>query len=263
MLISDSTRRAYECDLNKFARWYEETTGSPPDWDSVGPLDIAEFKRYLLTRGQKPSTINRALHALSHYFEQRDMPNPCREIKKVEGEPLPPRWLDRTEKQKFVRAVREYGSNRDYAMVVLMLHCGLRVSEVCSRKVGYVDRDFLKIQGKGEKYREVPLNSTARSALIPLLKGRSSEDWLFPSKRGGPMTPRNLQKLFARYSRLAGIEVTPHDLRHSFCKSLIDAGHGLSLVGDYAGHSSLETTRRYTAPSREELKEAAEDIAWN
>jgi integrase/recombinase XerC len=77
----------------------------------------------------------------------------------------------------------------------------------------------------------------------------------------GPMTPRGVQTLLARYGAQAGLDdLSPHALRHSFCKSLIDAGVGLEQVAALAGHESLETTRRYCTPSRLDLERAVERI---
>gem|GEM_PF-182672 len=99
---------------------------------------------------------------------------------------------------------------------------------------------------KGSKYRELPLNATARRTLGDYLAKLSGE-WLFPSKNG-PMTRRLAEKVIVKYARLAGVEATPYRLRHTFCKMLVDAGESLDRVAVLAGHENLNTTARYTWP---------------
>lgn len=77
--------------------------------------------------------------------------------------------------------------------------------------------------------------------------------YLFTSQRGQKLTRRGAEHLVARYAREAGLEVTPHVLRHTFCKSLVDAGESLDRVAMLAGHANLNTTARYTRPTEADL----------
>jgi integrase/recombinase XerC len=112
-------------------------------------------------------------------------------------------------------------------------------------------------KGKGSKRRQIPLNKDARQALLSL--GYSEHAGkprpVFIGQRG-PLTPRGLQILLGAYVRAAGVkDVTPHSLRHSFCKNLVDAGVSLEKIAALAGHESLETTRRYCEPSLQDLQQ--------
>lgn len=82
------------------------------------------------------------------------------------------------------------------------------------------------------------------------------------SGKNGPMTKRAAERMFKKYYRLSGVDVTPHRLRHTFCKMLIDAGESLDRVAMLAGHENLNTTARYTKPGREDLEMAVEKLAW-
>ncbi|MCS5697317.1 tyrosine-type recombinase/integrase, partial [Desulfofundulus thermocisternus] len=110
--------------------------------------------------------------------------------------------------------------------------------------------------------REVPLNVTARRIIQEWLTVHPGGDWLFPGRRKGHITARTAEKILEKYARLAGVEVTPHQLRHTFCKMLVDAGESLDRVAVLAGHSNLNTTARYTRPGIQDLEKAVEKLSW-
>ncbi|WP_245574417.1 tyrosine-type recombinase/integrase [Desulfovirgula thermocuniculi] len=156
---------------------------------------------------------------------------------------------------------------KDGALLALLLHAGLRVSEAVNLRVQDVvirERSgFVRVRhGKGGKYREVPLNVTVRRILKEYLAELPPQsEWLFPSKRG-PMAPRVVQKRLKLFGRIAGVEVTPHKLRHTFCKTLVDAGESLDKVELLTGHTRLDTTAIYTRPGRTDLERAVEKLSW-
>ena len=115
--------------------------------------------------------------------------------------------------------------------------------------------------GQGGKRREIPLNKDARQVLFDLgyANHKGQKEAIFIGQRG-PMTPRGVESMFRKYVAHTELdEVTPHKLRHTFCKNLIEAGVSLEKVALLAGHENLETTRRYCSPSEHDL-EAAVDL---
>lgn len=269
--LSDRTVASYIGDLNRFAAWMAQTCGGEFDPVSVTPLDVADYRRFMLDRGKKPATVNHALDVLRSFFawavsEGIVRADPSAETRRVKEQRQAPRWLDRKDLTAFVRAAQKHGTLRDQALVMLFLHAGLRVSEAVSLRTEDVtvrDRSGSVVvrRGKGDKRREVPLNVTARKVLGEYLAGLRGE-WLFPGKRGKPMTARAAQKRLAGFGRLAGVEVTPHMLRHTFCKMLVDAEESLDRVAVLAGHNNLNTTARYTRPSEKDLERAVEKLSW-
>lgn len=268
---------AYIGDIQKFGNFLMKKYGSF-NAGAVTPLDLVEYRRYLQDNGGrsggkgKPATVNRALISLKIFFgwlvkngEIKD--NPAGEIKQVAVVTTQaPKWLDRNEQNRFFREVREL-STRDEAMTGLMLHAGLRVSEICA-----LSRDDLQVgeragkvtirQGKGNKYREVPLNATIRKILSRWLE-ENPEGPLFPNHHGNPISARGVRHLISQYAYKAKLEgVSPHTFRHTFCKNLIDLGVPIDQVAAMAGHSSLDITKRYTAPSMADLQAAVEKTAW-
>lgn len=266
-----ATIETYLGAARRFARWWKETTGEKFDPAAVTVLDVADYRRHLLNAGKKPSTVNLYLDAVSALFawasgEGLAQSDPADGVRRLPEERTLPRWLTKRELGALLRALQKHGSPRDRALVALLLHAGLRVSEAVSLRVqDAVIRErsgHVKVQhGKGGKHREVPLNVTARKLLSAWLERHPGGEWLFPGK-SGPMTPRAVQKRLKELGRLAGVDVTPHRLRHTFCKMLVDAGESLDRVALLAGHASLDTTAVYTKPGRADLERAVEKLSW-
>ena len=178
-----------------------------------------------------------------------------------------PRWLDRKSLGALVRAVQRYGTPRDRALIALLIHSGVRVSEACGLKVADVvvnerSGSVVVRRGKGEKRREVPLNVTIRKVLSDYLEGHPGGEWMFVSRRGKRLSTRAAERVVAKYAGIAGIGATPHQLRHNFCKGLLDAGVSLDKVALLAGHSNLNTTARYVRPSVQDLERAVDKLSW-
>lgn len=189
-----------------------------------------------------------------------------------------PRWLSKEEYGRFMRQVERLANGvrseagrrqalRDQAVVALMVWAGLREGEVCELRredveVGERKGKVVVRHGKGEKYREVPLNDKARRVVRDWLDvcTQAGKDALFVGKGGERLQARGVQRRVAEIGRLAGVEVTPHQLRHTFAKRLLDKGGQLTEVKDLMGHSRLETTARYVKPGWEDLENAVERI---
>jgi site-specific recombinase XerD len=271
---SPLTRRAYRSDLEGMARWFEGQNGDPFSPSKITPTDLRDYKRWLTGQDLKPTTINRKLATLKSFLHWAvdvrllrnghglRVPKPIREARRG------PRWLDRREQHRLLRAVEQAGKGRDVAAVKLMLNTGLRVAEVCAvnwKDIRLSDRQgtLTVRKGKGSKRRQIPLNKDARHALLSLGYGEHAgkQTPIFVGQRG-PLTARGFQILLAPYVRAAGLkDVTPHSLRHSFCKNLVNAGVSLEKIAALAGHESLETTRRYCEPSLQDLQQAVEMVS--
>ncbi|GAB6180840.1 tyrosine-type recombinase/integrase [Desulfotomaculum defluvii] len=270
--------RAYLGDVRRFAKWITERTRvfNP---QGVSPLDLVEYRKHLQEHGGRqgkgaaPATVNRALTSLRLFFgwlvtQGVCKDNPVEDIKPVAVSKTPvPKWLLRTEQTALMRAVREGGSRRDEAILGLLLHAGLRVAELCVLGVDDIvlnDRSgHIKVTGKGNKYREVPLNITIRKILTRWFE-ENAGGVLFPNRYGNPIGTRGVFKLVEGYAYNARLsDVSPHTLRHTFCKNAVDLGIPIDQVAMMAGHSSLDVTKRYTVPSMEDLQSAVERMAWN
>lgn len=116
--------------------------------------------------------------------------------------------------------------------------------------------------GKGEHYREIPLNSQARAAIDGWLAERpkGGEEALFLNRDGARLSVRSIGSVISKLGAEAGLEISPHVLRHTCLTNLVRAGEDVVLVAEIAGHSRLDTTRRYTLPSASDRAAALERI---
>lgn len=276
---SPHTIKHYLSDLSDFAVWFEQTNEDVLTPEKITPTDLREYKRELvMQRKLKPNTVNRKLATLRAFLKWANqtvsaetvapskVPRPEKQIRPG------PRWLDRREQNALLRAVERHHHVRDMAIVKVLLNTGLRVQELCDltwQDVFISPRTGMLTvrRGKGGKRRQVPLNADARRALLDLgyVEHIGMETPIFLGQRG-PLTPRGVQFALARYASAlriaAGREtLSPHLLRHTFCKNLVVAGVDLPRVAALAGHETLETTRRYCEPSLKDLERAVELIS--
>ena len=152
---------------------------------------------------------------------------------------------------------------RDKALFELIYSCGLRVSEVCSLRLSdYLqERQLIRIIGKGNKERLVPIGDYAKEALaeylcrsrVHLVGAHMHEQTLFLGRRGKPLTRALVWKRFKEYCLVAGVDAKVHTLRHSFASHLLRGGADLRTVQELLGHSDIRTTEIYTHTETEDL----------
>lgn len=156
-------------------------------------------------------------------------------------------------------------SLRDRAILELLYASGLRISELCQARLEYLDLEegIIRVTGKGNKTRLVPVGQSALNALNdylnnarPKLLSPKSGAAIFLSVRGHPLTPARIWQLVQHYSKQAGLTVAvhPHQLRHSFATHLLSGGADLRIIQEMLGHASIATTQIYTQVDRTQLK---------
>jgi integrase/recombinase XerD len=154
---------------------------------------------------------------------------------------------------------------RDRAILELFYASGLRLAELCTLRLEAYDEDegFLRVTGKGNKTRVVPVGGPARETLAdylarerPELVGRRTGSEIFLSVRGGPLSPDRVRQIVKECARHAGIAQTmfPHLLRHSFATHLLEGGADLRVIQELLGHADLSTTQIYTHVDASRLK---------
>ncbi len=233
--LSMATIRGYVGDVRLFMIWCEESWVQGQELlqlfspEQISTLTLTRYRDYLQHElGREPATVNRYLISVKKYFTWATekgmiLHNPAQEVQLIKETPHPPRRLSDQEEKNLIAAVKTSGTLRDRTIIIFMLHTGLRVSEVCHLKLKHVilrqHRGQVKVWGKRNKYREVPLNITVRKVLQEYLNTRSTEsDYLFLSQRTkDKLTQRAIGFIIHKYVQQAGISnLQPRDLRTSF-----------------------------------------------
>ncbi len=280
--LRPATIRNYVSDLKGFMAWCEQTwqEGDTPvafSPERVATPTVTRYRDYLQhDLRRKPNTVNRYLVSIKRYFswvtdEEQIARDPTRPVKLVAQMPRAPRHLSDREEESLLMTVSRSGNLRDLTLVTLMLHTGLRVSELCQLKWEHVVRHkrsgYLRVWGKRNKYREVPLNVTARNALEKYEKESTGDGqaglYVFVSQRTKTkLTPRGLGYMLTKYTAQAGIKnLRLHDLRHRFGYRMAERVP-LHRLAQIMGHDSLDTTMLYVRGTQQDLQEAVETIAW-
>ena len=257
--MAERTKDAYGQHVGAYGGWLAGRRDAGDALTDPRARDYAarDFKRHLkVDRGWKPSSVNLALAAVDHFNRFLGL-GPAN----VRREPLAqsaPRALSEGQQRELLRAA-EALKVRNRAVVTVLFYTALRLQELVALDVDDVAvsarKGLLTVRsGKGDVYREVPLNPSCREALTGWLKERSEkaavgEPALFVGRQGRRLSPRAVDLVVRSVGRRAGIELSAHVLRHTCVTNLVRGGNDLVLVAELAGHRRLETTRRYSLPS--------------
>jgi site-specific recombinase XerD len=245
------TWRDYGYDLKQFAA----TVGDVPP-DSVTFQDIDRFVISQAEHGYKPSTINRRLAAITslYTFLSDDDPNLVCPVLPHRHSLQEPQRLPRPVQEDDLRAFFAVIEDaRDRAMFVLMLRCGLRISEVAHLQLAdlYLDENLPRLvaRGKGSKERSVYLSPQAERILRAYLAERplATSNDVFLSYQLDGMSTTAIHKRLMRYREKSGVYLTAHQLRHTFANDLVSADMPVASIQKLLGHAWLDTTQTYIA----------------
>jgi integrase/recombinase XerD len=263
------TLAAYRRDLTLYARWLDEQAGKAIDQTVEADLLGHALARHATS---KATSSNRRLAVLRRYFrwalrEGRVAADPTLRLSTARKPLRVPRTLSEAQVEALLAApdVATPLGLRDRAMLELMYASGLRVSELVGLKSVYVSlvEGALRVTGKGSRERLVPFGEEARAWLVrylgearPAILGGRSNDALFVTAQGGPMTRQGFWLVVRKHARQAGIDapLSPHTLRHAFATHLLNHGADLRAVQLLLGHADISTTQIYTHVARERLR---------
>ncbi|MCK4625665.1 MAG: tyrosine-type recombinase/integrase, partial [Phycisphaerae bacterium] len=232
--FSPHTVKAFRCDLGKFVRWYESANDESFDLRRITVRDVADFRNHVFhVRRQSVATVNRALVSLrrflGHLEDQGELSaNPAGHVKELRRMPSIPKGLTAAQVRRIMREVEIRQDRRAGAIFGLMVHGGLRVSDVVGLALddvvlGRRSGHAVCRQGKGGKQRTVPLSREARRLLSAYLDERPpvDTDRIFIGERG-PLTDEGVRSVCDRYATICGVKFTPHTLRHTFARRYLD-----------------------------------------
>lgn len=253
--MSPNTVASYCSDVSAFL----EAAGQPAE--SCGPDAVVD---YLASRRDlRDRSLSRLISALRSFYnyliiEGLIKENPCDKIESPKIGRLLPDVLSVGEVSEIIASVPEdtWCGIRDRAILEVLYGCGLRVSEVLGIRISdiFFEESFLRVRGKGDKERIVPLGEMAEDAVRkylsvrPVPAGRAYEDMLFLNRFGKSLSRISVFNMIKRQALVCGItkEISPHTFRHSFATHLIENGADLRAVQEMLGHESILTTEIYT-----------------
>lgn len=262
---SENTVRGYRVDLEQF-RVFVEKGGAGEEAPLIDYRTLRDYIGSLYGRYER-TTVSRKLSAVRSFLtflERRALraDNPGAYVSSPkQGKPVPVylpvddmfRMLDLPDREGVLGL-------RNLAIMELLYSCGLRVSELAGLDQEDVDADrrLVRVIGKGDKERVVPVGRTALRAVaryleaVRPLRERASKDAdreaVFLNNRGGRLTTRSMGRIIKKYAAACGLgsDVSPHALRHTFATHMLEGGADLRSVQEILGHASLSTTQKYT-----------------
>ena len=266
---SPRTVEAYGRDLARYVGWLADAGVTQPD--DVTRSHVEGFVAALSEVGLAPASVERALSAVKGFHRfmvadelaatcpSADVPLPAKpaRLPDVISRAQAAALLD----QPFPQTPTGL---RDHAVLEVLYGCGLRASELVGLDVRAVllDDELVRVFGKGEKERLVPLMGSAARTLAAYLErgrgalvGRCPTGAVFLNVRGGRLSRQSIHTIVERYGRMVGIQgLHPHTLRHSFATHLLEGGADLRIVQELLGHANIATTQLYTHVDRTHVR---------
>ncbi len=271
--LSGNTIEAYLHDVDMLIQFFNSNS-SKRDLSDVSPDDLKEFLVWINELGMLPPTQARVLSGLKAFFKFLLLDNqikvdPSALIESPKTSRKLPDTLSIIEINKLIEAIdlSKAEGMRNKAMLELLYGCGLRVSELTNLKISnlFLDIDFIKILGKGDKERLVPIGTEAIKFLrifieeirVHIAVKPGKEDFVFLNMRGSPISRVMVFLIIKDLAKKAGINksISPHTFRHSFATHLIEGGADLRAVQEMLGHESITTTEIYTHLDRDYLRD--------
>ena len=265
---SPATLRSYGADLRTYAVWLAGRDRTPA---TATRADVRAYAADLAARGLAPASRARALAALRSFHRRlhaagRAAVDPAAELPGPRRERRLPDAPREAELARLLDAPwpDTPAGRRDRALLELLYGCGLRVSEACRLDRGDVDARAVRVLGKGDKERLVPIGEPAADAVAawlahgrPEVAGERSGDALLLSARGRRLEETAVRRILDRRLSALGLEHrSPHALRHAYATHLLEHGGDLRAIQELLGHASLASTEIYTRVSVSHLRSA-------
>lgn len=268
--LSSNSISAYMTDLRKLLNYATDNELAMKD---ITTSNLEELFAEQYDKGIKPRSMARMLSGIKSFFkylflEDYIQKNPAELIDAPSiGVKLPSVLsIEEIDNMLSVIDLSTMEGTRNYAIIETLYSCGLRVSELTSLRFTnlFFDDGFIRVDGKGSKQRLVPISDVAIKKINNYLTYRNSmeakkgsEDYLFISKRGTPISRITVFYYVKKYAEEAGIKktISPHTLRHSFATHMIERGANIRYVQAMLGHEKITTTEMYTHLDRNFLRQ--------
>lgn len=268
-----NTIKAYLNDLGKLAH-YGSTEQPPLSATQLSLSDLQAFLAFLNDLGLESSSQARILSGIKAFYrfmmlEGMVLESPAELLEMPRTRRKLPEVLHVDEINAMIATIdlSKAEGHRNKAILETLYSCGLRVSELVELRLSnlFFDIGFIRVVGKGNKERLVPIGEMATNSIRWYIEGqrrqlniaKGAEDLVFLSRNGKPLTRMLVFLLVKQQAELAGVQktVSPHTFRHAFATHMVEAGADLRAVQEMLGHESITTTEIYTHLSREYLRD--------
>lgn len=272
--LADRSKDTYRERVGDYLSWLAATGDDQHSAALAEPrardYAVRDYRRHLLAeRKAAASTARLALVALESFYTWLGLG--AANVARVEAprRRTAPRALDANGQRRLLRAAEARGP-RDHALIALALDTGVREAELAALD----DADAavtartgrLRVLGKGDRVRTVPIPARTRPLLAAWREARARVPGaehtaaLFTARGGRRISARTVDHVIRTAGRAAGLEVSPHALRHTFATNLVRGGTDLAIVAELMGHARTDTTRIYTLPTEEQVQDAVDSV---
>ena len=263
---SKHTLRNYGSDLEQFAAYFEPPGESAPQVEQFDLPVMREWLGGLYEQGLTVVSVRRKIAAVRAMFkfllrEGIVQKNVASRLRTPKTKQRLPDVMSAEKTNNLLDGAEQFSKERDMAFLELLYGCGIRVGELVGINLEDIDlrAGWLRVRGKGNKEREVPVAGRAVEAVERYLAIRSaqpSERALFVNSRGGRLGDRQVRRLVKQYALLVSGDSTvhPHSFRHAYATHLLSEGADLRSIQELLGHARLSTTQKYTQVSLKDLQ---------
>lgn len=270
--LSENTVESYMRDLRQFAHFILRQYDVTPR--KVERTMIERYMGWLFERGREKTSQARCLCGIRSFFNfllisDQIEASPAEFVDTPKFGRHLPDVLTTAEIDRIIATVdmRTTKGIRDSAMLEVLYSCGLRVSELTSLRLSdlFFGEGYIRVTGKGDKQRLVPISTVARDKIQRYLEerrsARSGEEVVFLNNRGGQLTRVMVFTILKQAAQRAGIDkhISPHTFRHSFATHLLEGGASIRQVQEMLGHESILTTEIYTHLDSDHLRHTLEE----
>lgn len=258
---SDSTAKTYVHSIQKFEEWLD---GAGTTLQDYARTDVQQYINFLVSRERSPAYINKiwnAIKSFSRWANKMETIEDINVVKVKDYREEAPKSLSRNEQNRLIREVDRTGNARNFCIIMVLANTGVRLSELVSlnRTPAVLEiserKGSMRVIGKNNKERIIPLNAETRRAITKYLEERNDNNpALFLSNRGKRISVRTVQHVVEKH----GFNV--HALRHTFITRLVRGGEDNSVIRSLSGHASADMILRYSAPTAEDKQNAVQNL---
>ncbi len=287
---SNNTIKEYHFDLRTFFRFMKSHKGfessdiefekiiiNTINIDFIRLISLSDLYEYMTyvnrERGNNANSRARKVASIKSFFKYLDVKanlldiNPAKDLESPKIKKSMPKYLSLDESIQLLEAVNGEFKERDFAIIMLFLNCGLRLSELVSININRIKKDTLTVLGKGNKERTIYLNEACIDAISNYLKVRpvnnvTDKNALFLSKRKQRISNKTVQYIVKKYIKLSGLDIekySTHKLRHTAATLMYKhGGVDVRALQEILGHEHLSTTEIYTHIDSDQLRDAVQ-----